>query len=211
MTHWSNNKVPHEIPIDVPDGVSNNWRVETFVVSESDEKWGMMRAVVSSDRGRYVPAGTYKALKERGAIIMSNTPDEIRDLCHFLYRAQGKVLINGLGLGVALKAILNKVTESGEPAVELVHVVEKSEDVLKLVRPTYESDKRVSFIHADALEYRTALKFDVVWHDIFDNICADNLPIMHRLHRKYGSKTEWQGSWCRERCESQLSRYRHFD
>jgi len=109
---------------------------------------------------------------------------------------------------MALKAILNKVDEKGAPAVDLVHVVEKAEDVLKLVRPTYESDKRVSFIHEDALEYKPTLRYDVVWHDIFDDICADNLPIMHKLHRKYGGKTEWQGSWCRERCEYLLKQQR---
>jgi hypothetical protein len=203
----SYNSIPSKIDIDVPNGTSGAWSVETFTVTEEDERWDMVRAAASSSsRGRYVPAGTYKALKRNGHIIMSNTSDEIRDHRYFFSRAKGKVLINGLGLGVALKAILNKVNEKGAPAVELVHVVEKAEDVLKLVRPTYESDKRVSFIHADALEYKPALRYDVVWHDIFDDICADNLPIMHKLHRKYGGKTEWQGSWCRERCELILKR-----
>ena len=206
MTPWSN-KTPDRIDIDVPNGTSGVWSVSTFTVSKEDEKWEMVRSVASCSR-RYTPAGTYKALKRGGVIIMSNTPDEIRDHRYFFSRAKGKVLINGLGLGVALKAILNKLNESGAPAVELVHVVEKSEDVLKLVRPTYESDKRVSFIHEDALEYKPTLRYDVVWHDIFDDICADNLPIMHKLHRKYGGKTEWQGSWCRERCEYLLKQQR---
>lgn len=201
MTHWIN-IAPNKISVDVPDGTSGAWSVETFAVTEEDERLDMVRAAASSSsRGRYVPAGTYKALKRDGHIIMSNTPDEIRDHRYFFSRAKGKVLINGLGLGVALKAILNKVDESGVPAIELVHVVEKYEGVLNLVRPTYEGDKRVSFIHADALEYKPTLKYDVVWHDIFDDICASNLPIMHKLHRKYGGKAVWQGSWCRERCE----------
>ena len=144
---------PNVIPINVPDGVSGSWSVSTFKVSKEDEDWGRVRSVASSsERGRYVPAGTYKALKRGDRVIMSNTPDEIRDHRFFLHAARGKVLINGLGLGVALKAILNKVDETGKPAVESVVVVELSEDVLKLVQPTYAKDKRVQFIHADALE-----------------------------------------------------------
>jgi hypothetical protein len=209
MTPWNDNKTPHKIDIEVPNGTSGVWSVSTYTVTEEDERWEMVRAAASSSsRGRYVSAGTYKALKRNGHVIMSNTPDEIRDHRYFFSRAKGKVLINGLGLGMALKAILNKVDDKGAPAVELVHVVEKAEDVLKLVRPTYESDKRVSFIHADALEYKSTLRYDVVWHDIFDDICADNLPIMHKLHRKYGGKAEWQGSWCRERCEYLLKQQR---
>jgi len=209
MTPWNDNKTPHKIDIEVPNGTSGVWSVSTYTVTEEDERWEMVRAAASSSsRGRYVSAGTYKALKRNGHVIMSNTPDEIRDHRYFFSRAKGKVLINGLGLGMALKAILNKVDDKGAPAVELVHVVEKAEDVLKLVRPTYESDKRVSFIHADALEYKPTLRYDVVWHDIFDDICADNLPIMHKLHRKYGGKAEWQGSWCRERCEYLLKQQR---
>ena len=209
MTFWSN-RAPDKIDIDVPNGTSGVWSISTFTVTEEDERWEMVRAAASSSsRGRYVSAGTYKALKRGGHIIMSNTPDEIRDHRYFFSRAKGKVLINGLGLGMALKAILNKVDDKGVPVVSHIFVVEKSEDVLRLVQPTYESDLRVRFFNDDALDFECrGEKFDLVWHDIFDDICADNLPIMHKLHRKYGGKTGWQGSWCRERCEYMMKQQR---
>jgi hypothetical protein len=207
MDKWNDVWKLSEVPVDVPDGVSGEWSVSTFSVSKDAEKWGKMRAVISSDRGRYVPAGTYKALKRGGSIVMSNTPDEIRDQYPLFRVARGIVLINGLGLGVTLQVILNKVDEAGEYAVKKAYIVERSEDVLSLVKPTYEKDGRVEFIQADALGFRPPKeRFDAVWHDIWDNVCSDNLEQMHTLHRKYARKAAWQGSWCREQCEYQRSR-----
>ena len=181
------------IPIDVPDGQSGDWRVSTFEVSKEAEKMGMMRAIFSSSRGRYVPAGTYKGLYRGGSVIMSNTPDEVSDLYEFFRAVKGEVLINGLGLGVALRVILDKVNEKGNPVVTGVTVVEFSEDVIQLVAPAFKSDPRVHIVHVNALEYRPVCpksgKFDAVWHDIWDDITSENLPEMKRLHRKYGSKS----------------------
>lgn len=78
---------------------------------------------------------------------MSNTPDEIRDFQSFVRKAKGKILINGLGLGVLLKALLEKED------VTQITVIEKSEDVIKLVSGSI-TDKRVSIINADAFEYK---------------------------------------------------------
>lgn len=189
--------LPMIIPVAVPDGKKGDWSVETFTVSKGDEEFGRLRAMISSERGRYVPAGTYKALKRNGATVMSNTPDEIKDLWPFLKAATGSVLINGLGLGVDLTAILAKINEDGSPAVNQVVVVENSPEVLDLVSPTFKKDLRVFFVLSDAFKFMPRGKFDVVWNDI----CSDNLPQMHILHRKYGKKAKWQGSWCRERCE----------
>ena len=134
---------------------------------------------------------------------------------YFIREAQKskRILINGLGLGVCLAAIL----ESDVP--EKIVVVEKSEDVIKLVGPTFENDSRVEIIHADALEYKPPKgeKYDAVWHDIWPNICSDNLESMKKLHRKYGRRAAWQGSWARGLCELQKKRedehnrrYRYF-
>ena len=182
-----------KIDIDVPDGVSGDWKVETFEVPKED----LSQMISLWKTGRAVPSGKYKSLKRRGTIVMSNTPDEIRDFSRFVHRAKGSVLVNGLGLGVLLKALLNK------PEVTNVTVIEKSEDVIKLVAPTYLSDQRVKIINADAFEYVPPKnqRFDAVWHDIWDYICADNLEEMKKLHRKYGRRTEYQESWCRAQCE----------
>lgn len=189
-----------KIEIDVPDGVSGEWRVETFTVQKDEV--GQSLSLMKYGRG--VPGGTYKRLKRGGVVVMSNTPDEIRDFSRFVGRASGQVLVNGLGLGVLLKALLDK------SVVDRVKVIEKSSDVIALVAPTYRNDPRVEIIHADCFEYMPPKgeMFEAVWHDIWDDICAANLPEMHRLHRKYGKRTSWQASWCRELCERAASRER---
>ena len=187
-----------KVKIEIPNKQSGPWKTETLTATKEHERIGLLRAMFS-ESGRYVPAGTYKRLTRDNDVIMSSTPDEVRDHLFFVSKAHGDVLINGLGLGLALKMILDK-KEHG-PVVKTVTVIEKSEDVIKLVAPTYLKDKRVTIIQADAFTYKPKQRFNVVWHDIWDAISVANLPEMHRLHRKYGSKCDWQGSWCRKWCE----------
>lgn len=186
-----------KIDIDVPDGISGEWEVKSFSVSEEDAKITAMRAAFGKRRD-YVPPGNYKYLKRHGETIMSNTPSEIQDFIYFVNRAEGRVLVNGLGIGVLLKALLNK------PEITHITVIEKSEDVIELVAPTYLKDKRVNIICADALEYfpEKGIKYDFAWHDIWDAICSDNLPEMKLLHRRYGKRVSYQESWCRQECET---------
>lgn len=183
-----------EINITVPDGKSGKWKVETFTVTKKDEE-AQIYSMFGS--GRMVPQGTYKRLKRNNKTIMSNTPDEIDDFMRFLYHANGRILINGLGLGVTVQALLNK-----KEVTEII-IIEKSKDVIKLVASTYLKDKRVTIINADAFDYKAekGIRFNAVWHDIWDNICADNLLEMKKLTRKYGKIADYQKSWCRDRCE----------
>ena len=184
------------IEINVPDGKSGEWEVSTFTVSNDDAKLFNLREVFSR-RYRTIYPGTYKKLTRNNYIIMSNTPAEINDHLDFINLSHGSILINGLGLGVALSAILKKDTVSD------VTVIEKSKDVIGLVAPTYLKDKRVEIINEDAFEFKPPKKkrYDFVWHDIWDDICADNLPEMTKLHRKYDRKTSWQNSWCKWDCK----------
>jgi hypothetical protein len=175
--------------VEIPEGVSGDWRVERFTVDHPDFH--------SMVRGRGVPVGeTFTRLMRGPILVMSDTPAEMRDHRGPVINASGSCLINGLGIGMVLRAVLAK------PEVTDVTVVELSEDVIKLVAPSYQ-DPRVTIVHADAFEYKPpkGRRYQMVWHDIWDYICADNLPEMHRLHRKYGRRADWQGSWCRERCE----------
>jgi len=182
-----------KIDINVPDGTLGEWSIETFEVKEKE----LSQTISMFNTGRGVPAGTYKRLMRNGTCVMSNTPDEIRDFSSFLYKANGSILINGLGIGVLVKALLDK------PTVTDITIIEKSQDVISLVAPTYLTDKRVTIINADAFTYIPPKdkKYDAVWHDIWDYICEDNLDEMKTLHRKYGRKTKHQQSWCRYQCE----------
>lgn len=172
-----------------PNGKSGKWEISDIEVSKFESMMSGMRSAV-----HYCPAGTYKRLTCGGGIVMSNTPMELRTNAQFVRRAKGHVHINGLGLGVVLLAVLLK------PEVESVTVVEKSEDVINLVAPSFAHFAKLTIIQGDALEYKppSKKKFGAVWHDIWNDICGDNLEDMKLLHRRWGRRTEWQGSWSRD-------------
>ena len=165
--------------------------------------------VVDDAASRYIPSRAQKVeatsawnlhIAHPRAIVMSDTPDEIKDHLAFIYRAHGICLINGLGLDMAATAALRK------PNVAHVYVVEQSADVISLVAPTYKKNysDRLTVLHGDALTDKwpelRGVRFDAVWHDIWDTICGDNLPEMTKLHRRYARRCNWQGSWARALC-----------
>jgi hypothetical protein len=179
--------------VNIPEGDSGRWSVRRFTVSADQAKFDAMRGMFRG--GRFTPEGTYTRLTRGGYTIMSDTPDEMRDHREPVSRARGHVLINGLGIGMVLGAVLRK------PEVETVTVVEISGDVLTLVAPHYASPK-VTFVNEDAFAYSPpkGLRYGAVWHDIWDDICAGNLSAMTRLKRKYGRRADWQGCWSERQC-----------
>jgi len=138
------------IPIIVPDGQSGEWRVETFKVTPREASFANLRASIGNSL-EAVEAGTYKRLVRSTTTVMSNTPMELDTNRPIIHAAKGNVLINGLGLGMVLSAILGKVNH--------ITVIEKSPDVIKLVRPSF-VDPRITIIEADAMAERLAAMSD---------------------------------------------------
>ena len=177
--------------VELPDASIGEYRIESFITDRVD--FGSLL------KGRGVPVGQkFTKLTRSGKVVMSDTPAEMRDHYAPVVNAKASCLINGLGIGMVLRAILKK------PEVSDVIVVEISSEVIDMVAPHY-ADARVTFVHADALAYKPAKgkRFGMVWHDIWDAVCTDNLPEMATLHRRYGSKADWQGSWSKDECISQ--------
>lgn len=188
----------------VPDGRRGPWAIETFTVTKQDELRTLMEAIGARNALLTVPAGTYKRLvhAERG-VVMSNTRMEVVTNSEAFKAATGRVLINGLGMGMLLEAILSK------PDVTYVRVIEHDPDVIALVGPHFARDRRVEIIHADAYEYvpERGERFNYAWHDIWDTISPRNLPLMARLGRRYGKRRcDAQGFWAREWIRSDLRR-----
>lgn len=185
--------------VDVPEGVSGSWKIERFTVTDADVKLHNMRCMRQAGMGhRTIKAGTYTRLMHERSVVMSDTDAEKFDHLEAVMMARDVCLLNGLGIGMVLNACLLK------PDVERVIVVEKSTDVVALCAEHYRSmfGARVEIVIADALDYAPpkGLRFGMVWHDIWNDICGDNLKSMATLHRRYGRKTDWQGSWCKELC-----------
>jgi hypothetical protein len=169
--------------VDLPEMSKGEWRVEHFITDKID-----FYAIMY---GRGFPLGeTFTRLMRGNTLVMSDTPAERYDHYDAIRKATGSCLINGLGLGMVLKNILLK------PDVTDVTVVEISQDLIDLISPHY-CDPRITYVCHDAYTYKPekGKRFNMVWHDIWDNMCEDNLPEMAKLHRKYGRRTDWQDSW----------------
>lgn len=180
--------------VDLPEVCIGHWKIEKFEVPEHSVE-GLRCALA----GRPIDPGKYTRLMRGDFLIMSDTPAEIQDCLPIIHRAKGRVLLNGLGLGMVLNACLMK------SEVISVDVVEIDANLIKLMRPFYR-DKRVKFHLGDALTFKFSkgTTWDVIWHDIWDDICSDNLKEMRLLHRRYGKHCIWQGSWCRTECERRM-------
>jgi len=180
--------------VDVPEGKSGIWSVEKFTVSEKDSEFDRLRALNPSSMGRYVAPGTYTSLKRGNKLIMSDTSDEIRDHIYFITRADGNVLIAGLGIGMVLNGV---ATQHG---VEKITVIEKSPDVIKLVADHYRAKpygSKLEIIEADIFDWKPAkgVKYDHAWFDIWDDLCTDNLKEMATLNRRFARTVTNKGSW----------------
>ena len=185
--------------VDIPPGKSGDWEVLKFTINEKQAEMSILRSLLNPSRGsRYARIGEFTMLTHHGEIIMSDTVDEIVDhwapIKHVKTFRGGHCLVNGLGIGMVTDALLRG-------GAEHVTVVELDADVIALVGPYYQKKwgDRLTIVHADALTWKApkGQKYSVVWHDIWPTICEDNLPQMHKLHRKYGGRCEWQGSWAR--------------
>jgi hypothetical protein len=187
--------------VTVPEGKAGNAEIRRFTVARSESTLSYL-----GGGGRGTPPGTYTGLYRRSGLWMSDTPDERRDhmkVCYVADRERAeRVLVNGLGLGMVVAAFL------AMESVSHVDVVEIDADVIALVGPHYEQmaadvGKTITIHHADAytIQWPSGTAWDVAWHDIWRDLCTDNLAQMATLHRRYGRRTQWQGSWGRELLE----------
>ncbi len=181
-----------EYKVSVPEGVSGDWSIQKFEVGGGGIS-NIRNRISAITTGRYVPDGDYTRLKYKKTLVMSDTPDEIRDHLGIIHESKGNVLLVGLGLGVVLQAVAKKE--------EVIHidVIEKSQDVLDLVQGHYVNmfPGKITFIQADIFEWKPDKHdyWDCVWFDIWNDLCTDNLDEMATLHRKFGRKARWKGSW----------------
>lgn len=182
--------------VDLPDGEVDGLMIDHFVVEPGVESVRLLL------EGRPVRTGvTYTRLFDRrtGTLWMTDTQAEARDHYGAFFQAKHlgakRVLVNGLGIGMLVHALLTLDT------IGQIDVVESDQRCIDLVAPHY--PERVTVYHDDAraIEWPTGTRWDVAWHDIWPNITSENLPEMHRLHRKYGRRVAWQGSWARDLCE----------
>jgi len=200
--------------VDVPEGTDGPYRIERFTVTEDDAEMDAMFASIAAFQGRRqmaVPEGTYTRLMRGGAIVMSDTPQEMYEHLSFVRKASGRVLIAGLGIGMVLQAVLDK------DDVGHVTVVELSEAVLRMVAPHYRAryGERVEIVQGNILDWcppkDTHLNpYDAAWFDIWDTKCSDHVKDMTRLNRRFARWARWKGCWAQDEMRHQAQRDRRY-
>lgn len=182
-------------PVSVPEGNSpcDNVRIECFSISEENAR----RANRYASTYTKVTKGDFKRLMVNGHVMMSNTQMEVDTNAKFVNLAHGKILINGLGLAMVVERLLQKED------VEHITIIEFDQRVIDLVAPQFEDNSRVTIIHDDAFTHKPkrGSYYDFVWHDIWQDLCADNIKEMQALHKKYARRSGWQGSWAKHLCK----------
>lgn len=155
------------------DGRNGDWSIEHYLITENN-----IRAMFDG-----IPIGEYVRLTHRGKCVMSNTPMEKRTNSDFVVRAHGDVLIGGLGIGMIILPI-----QEGED-VRSITVLEKSREVIDLVKNQLPLNKKVNVVNADvfACKPQNGKRFDCIYMDIWDGINTEIYKNqMIPLKRRYG-------------------------
>lgn len=164
---------------------------DATIVHDVPDKMEILRA---SLKGITTEDRTHVRLLINGKVWMTDTQFERRTNMEFVLKAQGNVLVAGLGIGLILAPLADS------PKVRRITVVEISRNVIDLVSPLFPS---VSTECADIWEWRPQLGavYDTIYFDIWPDLCTDYLVEMTKLHRKfrrYLAPGGWINSWCRE-------------
>lgn len=164
---------------DLPEGESGKWKVSKFTVERQDVGLSNLRSIIAGAAYRQVMPGSYTRLTYGGGVVMSDTDAEKYEHRPAL-AATGNVLVTGLGMGMVMPFLLCN------PAVTAVTVIEKSPDVIALSAAHFAHPK-LTVIQADAHEWRPpkGTVYDFCWHDIWPELCVDNLKEMASLTRKF--------------------------
>jgi hypothetical protein len=174
----------------IPAGKIGEAEVAKFRVTKEGAAWANLSMMMNGTGERQVNTGHYTRLVVGKTLMMSDTRAERNEHIEAVRNAKGSVLITGLGLGMVAQACLKR------PEVTDVTVIEKSADVIALVKP-HLPKRGLTVIHADAFEWKpmNGEKWGMVWHDIWPDICSDNLVEMGKLCRKFARRAEWQSCW----------------
>ena len=149
--------------------------------------------------------------KDGSGIMMSDTPMERNTNEEFLMKANGDVVIFGLGLGLILFPLLE------DENIKSITIVELYQDLIDIVSPIIKNkDKhnKVNIIQGDCFNYQFPKnkKFDTIYFDIWINICTDNYEEQKKLIRKYSkhlnreNPNKYMDAWMRSYYKKQLAK-----
>lgn len=158
---------------------SHRFCIEEFTVTESDAFYFNERCKLQGLPERSIAPGTYVHLydKRQEEVVMSNTPAEIHDHAEVCRKCQGRVLMCGLGLGMALHQLCI------EERVSEIVVIERESEIIDMLAPAF-PEKKVTFVHGNAFkptEIGLDGEFDTMFFDIWSDITSQTYSEMQKL------------------------------
>lgn len=194
------------------EGECGDAKIQHVSVSPTQARMSSIRSMFSGDSGDAVTSGTYAHLRVKGRLVMSDTRMERNTNYEFLRHASlagGDILVGGLGLGMILVPLAQMRN------VLSITVIEKSSGVIELVESSLRShlnqmnssEVALRICQGDILEWKPpkGRKWDVIYFDIWPDICMDNLVGITKLKRKFGRRLNrdnlyaWMGAWMEKR------------
>lgn len=185
----------------IPAAAKGLAEIRHITITEQAVRMMLIRQAATRGREPATPAGKYCQLILKGeGLVMSDTNLEKDTNYSVVSRAQGDVLIAGLGIGMILVPTLAKTS------VMSVTVVELHQDVIDLVAPHFKRDPRFEVINADIFSWKPPKGFgyDTIYFDVWPSICKSNLNDMQKLERRFRPflrENGWMNSWAKERCK----------
>ena len=152
---------------------------------------------------------TYTKLSDKNGVWMSNTPMETVSNQNFINKANGDVLIFGLGIGLIVFPLLNC------DDVKSITIVEKEQELINMVGKHIVSDKVTILLgDADTMEFDKGIKFDTIYFDIWQDISSDNYEHIVALHKRYRKNLNTKNprkfidSWLKKHVKSKHLKYK---
>lgn len=155
-------------------------QITRFEYIDANNPMYNLRAVRNGGYMMRMYDGHYTRLVVDGVMMMSDTAMERWSNLDFVQRANGRVFIAGLGLGLIIQPLLNN-----DNVTEIV-VVEKYQDVIDLVEPKFKHPK-LKVICADIFDFKfpKGELFDTIYFDIWPSIGTENLKEMTILSNRF--------------------------
>lgn len=165
----------------IPEQEQDNVRIIHMDVTREDILIQNLRKLMSHGphwlHSRLEP-GKYCVIKIDGSTVMSDTWMERFTNQEIIEKANGDVLIAGLGIGM----ILTLLEEKDE--VNSITVLEKNRTVIDLVAPWF-NNLIIDIVHANVFTWQPIQNFDTIYFDIWPDISDLHYEETKTLHKKY--------------------------
>lgn len=172
--------------------------LQAFHLSEDDAQIANLAILFARGHSfERVYPGDYIKLFVEGQLMMSDTHMERLTNQEFVHQAHGRVMIAGLGIGLILNALQNKI-QTGK--ITSITIYEKYQDVIDIVGPRYRDFPTLEIRCEDILTYKPKKeeRYDTIYFDIWSSVCSDNLVEIAMLHQRWKTHKEkggWMSSW----------------